>query len=1122
MAPTTKLLTPDVLEALLPDDFKGKYIDLQLIDRPGDAPYAFTSSTDGGATRDLPVLSRSTTTNANGATMRVAEADVAMRKVEAIESGKVYRVRFKLQRAVNTRDPDNDAIQLGLVCLSNTKTKISELVFLTITDRSASSGEFEQTFTIGGSVGDLVQFALPGNTRYAQGFVRTFGTTPLTDINVIEIIRGPDIDAQVATAVTAAQTATTEAGISTAQAAAAQESATEADSSRQLAASYVSTAVAQGNVPILGTWTAVAGLPIPAGLNTLRVSGRNAENDGGGCWLRRISASSATSATIASSGSKTLTVPAGLEYYKVGARVGAISTGSGAYMGGVITAYSGTTLVFTADTSSGSGAHTDWLISSAPSHNLYTTSNSGMVFWELRPDDQGVVNAKAAGMIADNATDNLPVFNNIIGYLAAKSWVATSSIYRGSYTVKIPAGHYYSSGTWEFAGGVSAQWLGDSDPANLIFAATVIEFPADTVGFRIQAYDTILDTTQTGGINHAGTGTRIRGIAVHSAGGTDRTKHGIWVRQRTYIDEFSVYNFPGNGLHVQAAVPGVGILRGNDNLCHFSRGRLIHNGGSGIYADGPDANVCSFTAMESENNGAYGYWESSFLANTYINCHADANGRQGSGTTTNPNVGDSLWYYDTDCTPGYYGILEGKETLAVTTPPSDPSVWYNVIPVTYGPGVLPSQYYWASGVQILKGGSFRSDGSAASLFLGCYAEGGQAGAYIINGSVMLGGLAPAPTPDSNGASILVTVADGLILRRPVTSDVRTIGTTTIPSISHKVTMGGQVGGSGQLLTAINSKWSPLIHRWQYNGTSGDIEFSYASSTVLFTLTVPLTTVTYGGVSPRPNQMQMPLLNLGATALTSRSITFAASPPTTGEGVRGNIVFNYNIAKGQNVGWVNLTTGYNGTPAAWASGTAYAIGSFANNGSVFQLTAIASTPWTTASHPTVGQILSYLGGYFTCTVAGSGSSVVPPSVGAMADGYSWALTKSTVAPAVGLRSDGYTWAAAVASQWVPFGIASPAPATGVASAGTNIAGATQIDFGITVVTSNAAGAGVKLPIAPTAGVTEASILNQSANALLVYPGAGNSINSLGTSAPISVAAGATLFMKAATSTLWLAK
>lgn len=83
--------------------------------------------------------------------------------------------------------------------------------------------------------------------------------------------------------------------------------------------------------------------------------GTNGSNGAG------YAATSTTARTVASSGSFTFTTQAGLAY-SPGCRVRAYSTGSGAYIEGVCTAYSGTSLTITADHSSGSGSHSDWNI----------------------------------------------------------------------------------------------------------------------------------------------------------------------------------------------------------------------------------------------------------------------------------------------------------------------------------------------------------------------------------------------------------------------------------------------------------------------------------------------------------------------------------------------------------------------------------------------------------------------------------------------------------------------------------------------------------------------------------------------------------------------------------------
>jgi hypothetical protein len=75
-------------------------------------------------------------------------------------------------------------------------------------------------------------------------------------------------------------------------------------------------------------------------------------------------ATSTTSLVTAGSGSKTFTTQAGLAY-TVGARIRATSTGTSEWMEGVITSYSGTSLVATMDKNSGTGTHADWDINLA-------------------------------------------------------------------------------------------------------------------------------------------------------------------------------------------------------------------------------------------------------------------------------------------------------------------------------------------------------------------------------------------------------------------------------------------------------------------------------------------------------------------------------------------------------------------------------------------------------------------------------------------------------------------------------------------------------------------------------------------------------------------------------------
>ena len=87
-------------------------------------------------------------------------------------------------------------------------------------------------------------------------------------------------------------------------------------------------------------------------------------------------ATSTSSNAIASSGSKTFNIGAGLAY-AVGTRLRATSTGSSAWMEGVVTSYDNTNVIMTMDLSSGSGTHTDWNISLTGNPGITTVTGAG-------------------------------------------------------------------------------------------------------------------------------------------------------------------------------------------------------------------------------------------------------------------------------------------------------------------------------------------------------------------------------------------------------------------------------------------------------------------------------------------------------------------------------------------------------------------------------------------------------------------------------------------------------------------------------------------------------------------------------------------------------------------------
>lgn len=110
-------------------------------------------------------------------------------------------------------------------------------------------------------------------------------------------------------------------------------------------------------------------------------------------------ATSTTSNSIGSSGSKSFTTQSGLAY-TAGTRVRAAdaSNPSTNYMDGVVTSYSGTTLTFTADYSAGSGTLTNWTLQVAGERGPQgIQGNPGTMGGSVGSTDNAIVRADGAG-----------------------------------------------------------------------------------------------------------------------------------------------------------------------------------------------------------------------------------------------------------------------------------------------------------------------------------------------------------------------------------------------------------------------------------------------------------------------------------------------------------------------------------------------------------------------------------------------------------------------------------------------------------------------------------------------------------------------------------------------------
>ena len=102
--------------------------------------------------------------------------------------------------------------------------------------------------------------------------------------------------------------------------------------------------------------------------------------------------------------------------------------------------------------------------------------------------------------------------------------------------------------------------------------------------------------------------------------GSGTTGHGILVHALCSLRHCFVQSFGGNGVHIEAAVPATGA-----NLWRIYD---VHVGACehGLFVDGPDTNAGTCIGLNASTNRGWGVFDSSFLGNTYVGCHASGNG----------------------------------------------------------------------------------------------------------------------------------------------------------------------------------------------------------------------------------------------------------------------------------------------------------------------------------------------------------------------------------------------------------------------------------------------------------------------------------------------------------------
>ena len=145
--------------------------------------------------------------------------------------------------------------------------------------------------------------------------------------------------------------------------------------------------------------------------------------------------------------------------------------------------------------------------------------------------------------------------------------------------------------------------------------ASYLTFPADTTGIQIKS---------SGGVapNFRGDNVLIEDLVLVSLG-SSTTGYGVLMQGRAKLENLWITNFGSHGCAVIASTGDTPST--NANIFWLERVASTSNKGHGIYIDGADANAGTIISCDASSNLGWGFYDASFLGNTFIGCHTDAN-----------------------------------------------------------------------------------------------------------------------------------------------------------------------------------------------------------------------------------------------------------------------------------------------------------------------------------------------------------------------------------------------------------------------------------------------------------------------------------------------------------------
>jgi hypothetical protein len=371
-----------------------------------------------------------------------------------------------------------------------------------------------------------------------------------------------------------------------------------------------------------------------------------------------------------------------------------------------------------------------------------------------------------------------------------------------------------------------------------------------------------------------------------------------------------------------------------------------------MYVQGSDANAGMALNADCSSNDGWGFYDISFLGNTYINAHTNGNGLAATrqynrftymcingalGPTTAPGTNPDVWWLSgtiggsfagdiTDWTSGttYVGgplaapptggslveaanggvyrctIAGGGTSTSQPTHPAGTAAYAD----GYSWVLQNAATIWVSGdTTIVGGGCFNMH---VGIMFSCYAEAGQP-ARIETGFALLPGFGRDNlTNDSRGVWWTgVNAFNQLAVQQRDATDVA--------GQVHTFSMGSR--GPSNTIFDYQHPVYQLQHLYDLVDPT-DVSWRHGeTSNIIRTETLSGTTVTFGRSAPVPYAFfpAKLFLNSAPAISTARALTMGAAIPTTGNWAAGDVMLNNAPLAGEPWGWRCILTG---TPGTW--------------------------------------------------------------------------------------------------------------------------------------------------------------------------------------------------------------